>query len=160
MRSFIAAVLAVALVAVPASALAQAQRGTGASPGQQRPVPGAPQAGARAETPAPAPADLGIDINRIRKELREIPPVKSALLRYDFHVDVYGQNPKIDFFKDFDLSPNGAVRYGGMTHSEFMDVVTPQAYKAPTADVLGLAMFAVQQMMKKRLGDNGGQQDK
>jgi hypothetical protein len=68
-------------------------------------------------------------------------------------VDVYGTNPKVDFFKDFDLSPNGAVRYGGMTHAEFLNVVTPQAFRAPSADLLGLAAFAIQQLGNKLRND-------
>jgi hypothetical protein len=129
MRGIIAALLAAVLVATPVAALAQ--EGQAAS-GQ------------------PPPSDLGLSLERIRKELREAPPSASKLLRYDFHVDVYGQNPKVDFFKDFDLSPNGPVRYGGMTHSEFLNVVTPQAFRAPSADLLGLAVFALQQLGKKK----------
>ena len=144
MRSAVAAALVVALVASPATALAQ-QGGT------DRPQ----QASAVSESqPLPSPADLGISLSRIRKELREAPPTRSTLLRYDFHVDVFGQNPKVDFFKDFDLSPNGAVRYGGMTHAEFLGVTTPQAYKAPSADLLGLATFALQQLAKKKLKED------
>jgi hypothetical protein len=147
MRSLIAAALAAVLVATPVTALGQ--EGGAARPQQ---VQGqAVQQAPRLE-PLPTPADLGISINRIRRELREIPPVKSTLLRYDFHVDVYGHSPKVDFFKDFDLSPKGAVRYGGMTHAEFLNVVTPQAYRAPSGDLLGLAAFAIQQLTKKKLG--------
>ncbi len=146
MQSAVAAALVVALAASPATALAQ-QGGTD-RPQQASVVSEPPQ------QPLPSPADLGISLNRIRKELREAPPARSTLLRYDFHVDVFGQNPKVDFFKDFDLSSNGAVRYGGMTHAEFLDVTTPQAYKAPTADLLGLATFALQQLARKKLKDN------
>jgi hypothetical protein len=146
MRSAVAAALVVALVASPAIALAQQE-------GPDRPPQATAVSHQSPPQPLPSPADLGISLSRIRKELREAPPTKSALLRYDFHVDVFGQNPKVDFFKDFDLSPNGAVRYGGMTHAEFLDVTTPQAYKAPSADLLGLAMFAVQQLAKKKLKD-------
>src|SRR5512136_2538294 len=109
MRRLIAAPLAAALAASPVAALAQ-----DAHRPQQGPPAGQAVQQGTAQTD-PSPADLGISLNRIRRELREVPPVKSNLLRYDFHVDVYGQNPKVDFFKDFDLSPNGSVRYGGMT---------------------------------------------
>jgi hypothetical protein len=143
MRKVIAAALAAALVASPAVALAQ--EGT--------PRPQQASAG-RTDQSAPSPADLGISLERVRRELRELPPVTSTLLRYDFHVDVYGENPKVDFFKDFDLSAGGAVRYGGMTHAEFLEVATPQAYRAPSADLIGLAVWAATQLAKKKLKDN------
>lgn len=77
------------------------------------------------------------------------PTSRTGGLRYDFHVDVVGQNPKVDFFKDFDLSPDGAVRYGGMTHQEFLNVVTPQAFRAPSGDLISLALAAIRQIKKK-----------
>jgi hypothetical protein len=147
MRIPIAATLAVVLLTTPAAAMAQ---DAAAVPpqihdGQQQP--------AQLPQPAdpPSAAQLGLSLDRIRQELREAPATDSQL-RYDFHVEVYGTNPKVDFFKDFDLSPRGPVRYGGMTHAEFLSVVTPQAYSAPTADLLGLAMFAIQQLGKRAGG--------
>jgi hypothetical protein len=146
MRSLSAVALVVVLAAAPCAASAQA-------PARPPQSPSAPAAQAPPADPAPPPANLGVSLSRIRRELHEIPPVKSGLLRYDFHVEVYGQSPKVDFFKDFDLSPNGAVRYGGMTHAEFLNVVTPQAFRAPSGDLLSLAAFAIQQLTKKKLGD-------
>jgi hypothetical protein len=143
MRKVIAAALTAALAASPGAALAQ--EGT-ARPQQATPM--------RPADEQPSPADLGISLERVRRELRELPPVQSTLLRYDFHVDVYGENPKVDFFKDFDLAARGAVRYGGMTHAEFLDVVTPQAYKAPSGDLISLAIWAASQLAKKKLKDN------
>jgi hypothetical protein len=142
MRNVVAAVLVAALIASPAVAVGQegTPRPRQASPGQQ------------AEQ-SPSPPDLGISLDRVRKELRELPPVQTNLLRYDFHVDVYGENPSVDFFKDFDLSASGAVRYGGMTHAEFLDVTTPQAYKAPPADLISLAVWAASQLARKKLAD-------
>jgi len=114
MRKVVAAALVVALITSPAVAVAQG----GTLPPQQA------SPGQRAEQ-SPSPADLGVSLDRVRKELRELPPVQTNLLRYDFHVDVYGESPKVDFFKDFDLSASGSVRYGGMTHAEFLRVTAP-----------------------------------
>lgn len=149
MRTLIAATLAVVMVATPAAALAQ---GAAASAGQHPAQPAPAQL--RPPADLPSPEDLGLSIKRIRRELRETPPTQSALLRYDFHVEVFGTNPKVDFFKDFDLSPNGAVRYGGMTHSEFLNVVTPQAFRAPSADLAGLALMAIEQLAKRKANSN------
>jgi hypothetical protein len=151
MRKVVAAALVAVLLASPAVVLAQ--EGTARSPQAA--------AGQQPEQKSPSPADLGISLERVRKELRELPPVQTHLLRYDFHVDVYGESPKVDFFKGFDLSANGAVRYGGMTHAEFLDVVTPQAYKAPPADLISLAVWAASQLAKKKLADKkADKQDK
>jgi hypothetical protein len=144
MRSLITATLVVGLFAAPAAVQAQDQL---AAPQQAAPRQSA--AAAQSSDDQAAAADLGISLKRIRRELRETPPTKGGL-RYDFHVDVYGTNPKVDFFKDFDLSPGGAVRYGGMTHTEFLNVVTPQAFRAPSGDLIGLALAAMQQLAKKK----------
>jgi hypothetical protein len=148
MRQLIALSLVAVLVATPAAAVAQDR------PAAQRPAQ--PAAGAAPppeprDPPAPA-ANYGISLSRIRRELREVPPTaRGSALRYDFHVDVYGQSPKVNFFKDFDLSPGGAVKYGGMTHAEFLNVTTPQAYRAQGGSLIGLALFAIQQLGKKAL---------
>lgn len=161
MRIFPVVVLACTL-GVPSWAVAQSpperQQGVAGSQAAQS-RPRNPSARPAGDAPLPTPEELGISLARIRKDLREVAPTKSNLLRYDFRVDVYGSRPKVDFFKDFDLSPNGAVRYGGMTHAEFMNVVTPQAFRAPSADLLGVAMMAVQQLMK-RGGDGAKPPDK
>jgi hypothetical protein len=46
-------------------------------------------------------------------------------LRYDFFVDVLGIKPPIDFFKDFDLSTKGGVRWGTPTHQEVLSAMSP-----------------------------------
>ncbi len=56
-------------------------------------------------------------------------------LRYDFVVDVFGQRPAIDFFKDFDLSKGGPVRYGGVTHQELLNAVTPYGFHNYTGGI-------------------------
>jgi hypothetical protein len=56
----------------------------------------------------------------------------------------------MDLFKDFDLSPSGPVRYGGMTHAEFMDQVTPQEFRAPSANLAGVAMLVLQRLRERQ----------
>jgi hypothetical protein len=71
-------------------------------------------------------------VARIRRGLREAPrSTKSSLLNLEFHVDVVGKAPKIDLFKDFNLSSGSAVHYGGMTHGEFMKIVAPPWRRMP-----------------------------
>jgi hypothetical protein len=101
------------------------------------PVAGAkPQAQAAQVEPqtkgAPLGGDfpaMGVSLDRIRRLLRETPPTKlsatSSLLKLEYHIEVVGKAPRIEFFKDFDIGRATAVRYGGMTHAEFLRVTAP-----------------------------------
>lgn len=113
----LAAVVAVGLFLAPpvwAQTSGAAERSPAAQPGSQA---------------APASAEaLGVSLRAIRQQLKEarlLPRAPGAGLRYDFFVDVLGKRPAIEFFKDFDLSTEGAVRWGGVTHQEILNAVTP-----------------------------------
>src|SRR5512147_1345043 len=112
-------------------AAAQAQNPTG-STAQTTKEPATQQ-----ETQAPKvkPDDLPVDLDRIERALANTPK-----LRFDkdekpvFRVEVFGDKPTIDDI----LGPGwqkGPVPYGGMTHQEFLDMVTPK-------DVQGYAAFS------------------
>lgn len=96
-----------------------------------------PATDARAQQPSMAPpaseppaADLGVSLSRIRKQLRESPATApKGALRYDFHVDVMGKEPSVDFFKNFDLRTKGDVPYGSPTHQEIINAVTPYGFR-------------------------------
>jgi hypothetical protein len=103
----------------------------------QQPQQGTAQQPARPAAP-PAkinPDDLPVSLDRIQKALAHTPK-----LRFDsndnpvFRVEVFGEKPTIedilgpDFYK-------GPVKYGGMTHQEFLNMVTPK-------DVQGYAAFS------------------
>jgi len=118
----LAAALVVALV--PA--------GGGARPQTQAAQP-QPQAKA---TAVPAGADLqamGVSLDRIRRLLGEKPPTepsaKFSSLRLEYHLEVVGKSPRVEFFKDFDIGKVTAVQYGGMTHAEFMKLTAPFWHK-------------------------------
>jgi hypothetical protein len=105
---------------------------------------GQPPAGASAQKPAPQaqkpdtaikPEDLPVSLDRIQQALARTPK-----LRFDqndrplFQVEVFGEKPTLDDI----LGPNwatGPSKYGGMTHQEFLDLVTPR-------DVQGAAAFS------------------
>jgi len=100
----------------------------------------APAAAARQSLPSPPPpeqpagvrkpqADLPVSLDRIRKGLAEQPVLADSLpWRKDlprFYMEVVGK-PSFDaFLQGFDLV-NGPVPRGGMTHSEFLSMVTPK----------------------------------
>jgi hypothetical protein len=96
-------------------------------------------------TPAPArppaqavkvdPADLPVSLDRIQRAL-----AKTPMLKFDeqekpiFRVQVFGDKPTIEEILGADFG-KGPVPYGGMTHQEFLDLVTPK-------DVQGYAAFS------------------
>jgi hypothetical protein len=91
---------------------------------------------------APTSADaMGVSLKNIRRQVKQEPGTPKASgtgLRYDFFVDVWGKRPAINFFKDYDLSTGGTVRWGGVTHQEILNAVTPYNFRAITGgfDVL------------------------
>jgi hypothetical protein len=117
----------------------------------QRPAPAQ-------ETPPTDPAPtidatkLGVSLARIQKGLRTQPETVTAAsglpLRLQFQVQVYGQAPRIDVLKGFDLF-NGQVPGSAPSHNQMIDYWTPPAYSAPALPFSTLAFWAAQQLWKK-----------
>ena len=79
---------------------------------------------------------LPIDLRRIEKNFRQttIREQRDGLnLRY--FVDVYAKAPAIVLFTKEDNLLFGPVPYGGPTHSEMLQMITPQEHSAPPADI-------------------------
>jgi hypothetical protein len=91
-----------------------------------------PQAQSQPQAPPPPTAEgMGVSLKSVRRQAMPPPATERQSgtgLRYDFFVDVFGQRPAINFFKDFDLSTKGAVRYGSVTHQELLNAVTPYGF--------------------------------
>ena len=92
-----------------------------------------PQQKPREETPK---IELPVDLDRIQKALASTPK-----LRFDpetnrpvFRVQIFGEKPTINDILGPDWA-KGPVPYGGMTHQEFLNLVTPE-------DVQGYAAFS------------------
>src|SRR5687768_15719380 len=92
--------------------------------------------------PAPAAAPeidvsrLPIDLRRIEKSFRQttIREQRDGLnLRY--FVDVYAKAPAIVLFTKEDNLFYGPVPYGGPTHRDMLDMITPEEHSAPAADI-------------------------
>ncbi len=76
----------------------------------------------------PTADSMGVSLKNIRNQLKDVPPLPPSPgtgMRYDFYVNVYGTRPAIEFFRDFDLSSGGPVKWGGVTHQEILNAVTP-----------------------------------
>lgn len=116
-----------------------------------QPVPETrPSAGEPAEQAPPTSGqtdDWPLSVSRVRsllerEEARERTR-SSDELRLNYYIEVYGKSARIDVLKGFDFT-SGAVQYGGMTHREFLDLTTPQAFRSPTMSLSSLAFAAAQ----------------
>ncbi len=114
--------------------------------------PPAPQP---AESPAPAvdPEALGISLDRIERKLEGKAEVSAGSpfggdLKLDFFVGVVGEAPPIDFFANFNVHA-GPVPGAAPSHREVVDHLTPQAFRSPAPDLLGLAAWLGEQAYKR-----------
>ena len=105
------------------------------------------------DTPAIDAARLGVSIDRIRRELRiqeSTETITSNGRKLNVRVQVFGQAPPIDFFADKDFSLTlGPVPNSAPTHREHIEFVTPQEFKSPPVDFLGMAVWAAQKIAAK-----------
>jgi hypothetical protein len=117
--SVLAAVpLVVALLAAPSRAVAQGEHATPAG---------------SAEPARINPDRLPIDIEKIQRAVARRPAIRLSSDRQVFRVEVFGRSPTIEDI----LGPDylvGPVPYGGMSHQDFLNMVTPK-------DVQGYAAF-------------------
>jgi hypothetical protein len=98
----------------------------------------APQVQSQPQAPPPTADAMGVSLKNVRRHA-SVPPgteqQSGTGMHYDFFVDVFGKRPAIDFFKDFDLSTKGAVRYGSVTHEELLNAVTPYPFRIYTGGI-------------------------
>ena len=106
----------------------------------------------RAQTADPAPASsatlnagaMGISLSRIARRLDAESQARSeglSPLKLEYHVDVYGNAPRLRFFSGQDLI-YGAVPGSAPTHRDMLNLVTPQAFRSPRVDFLSLVAGA------------------
>ena len=92
----------------------------------------------------PSPDALGVSLTQIRQQLKDapaLPPAPGSGMRYEFFVNVYGTRPTIEFFRDFDLSMDGPVKWGGVTHQEILNAVTPFPFQHYGSGIDLMAQF-------------------
>jgi len=110
-------------------------------------APGVVLAQSAAPTPAAAGIDasaLGISLSRISRRLAADSEARSegrSPLSLAFHVDVYGTAPQLRFFTGQDLV-YGGVPGAAPTHRDMLMHVTPQAFRSPRVDFLGIVAGA------------------
>ena len=93
---------------------------------------------------------LPLNLAKIQLQLRQSATRdESQGLNIRYVVDVFGRAPRIDFFTKEDHLQTGPVPYGGPTHREVLEVITPQEYRAPVADFTALLRWFAEQARKK-----------
>ena len=116
---------------------------------QEPPAQPAPPA---ATAPAPAAEttqQYGLNLARIQRGLQksaERQEYDGLNLRY--YVSVYAPSPSIKLFTPLDNLLYGQAPYGGPTHREMMDLITPREYRAPVADFSGIARWLANRSKK------------
>ena len=121
----------VLMAAVTAGASQERPTSTAAPPAD------ASHASPNGAAPSADPDDeLPVSVDRIRRKLSEPPALKVKTEGNVFRVEVLGRKPTIEDIlgPDYLKGPMPAVA-GGMTHQEFLDLVTPK-------DVQGYAAFS------------------
>ncbi len=94
---------------------------------------------------------LGVSISRIKRQLAADSRARSqgsSPLRLEYRVDVFGSAPSLRFFAGQDLVWGG-VPGSAPTHRDMLFQMTPQMFRQPTVDFLGLAIGAAAAGAKK-----------
>ncbi len=102
--------------------------------------PGSPPAPPPSTEPAVKAEDLPVSIERIQRALAAPKMIELKEQHPVFRLEVFGKKPTIEdvLGEKFWIGP---TPYGGMTHQEFMDMVTPQLLQ-PYAGFTGKYLIA------------------
>ncbi len=106
---------------------------------------------AKPSTPSAKVESTPLSLARVRRQLiaTEVgTATRGDVLRIEEFVNVYGKSIAFDIMKDYDVTAR-AVQYGGMTHGEFLHLVTPEVYRNTGVDVFGLALGAAKWAMTR-----------
>ena len=85
-------------------------------------------AGQQKDAPRSEDVDLPVSFARIQKAISRPPAITTQSDRPVFRVEVFARKPTVEDI----LGPDylkGPVPYGGMTHQEFLHMVTPVEYR-------------------------------
>jgi hypothetical protein len=93
---------------------------------------------------------LPVDVQRIHRELRQHATREEREgLNLRYFVDVFGQAPPIVIFGPEDNLSLGPVPYGGPTHKEMLQQMTPMEFRSQPADISALVRWLAERAKKK-----------
>jgi hypothetical protein len=144
-------ILALGFVALAAPAVAQDAPAPKAPPAQERSAPAQP-------SPSVNPEQLGVSLDRIRLRFQRTglfePVFDSDRLKLSTYVDVVGKAPPLRLFgPEANLKnelTSRAVPFGGPTHRDMLQVMTPQEFRTPAMDMTALIEWLSRQFDKKK----------
>jgi hypothetical protein len=149
--TFLVPLLFVAMASGPPRQQAPHEPSAAPAPAPQPPDEAAPAA--NGDEPA---ADLPVSLSRIRQALSRPPAIRLEGERPVFRVEVLGRKPTIEDI----LGPDylkGPVPNTGMSHQEFLDMVTPKdvqgyaAFNNREAFTVAATSFALQWALQKAI---------
>jgi hypothetical protein len=92
---------------------------------------------------------LPLNMSRIHRQLqRSSERQERDGLNLRFFVAVYAQAPAIQLYTKQDNLSRGPVPYGGPTHADMLQIMTPQEFRAPAADFSGIARWLADRAKK------------
>ena len=150
--TFLVSLLFVAMTAGPPHPQAPPHAAS-AAPAAAPPDEAASRSPANGNQPA---ADLPVSLSRIQRALARPPAIRLQGERLVFRVEVLGRKPTIEDI----LGPDylkGPVPYGGMSHQEFLNMVTPKdvqgyaAFNNREAFTVAATSFALQWALQKAI---------
>lgn len=92
--------------------------------------------------------ELPISVDRIQRKLAQAPSSSQPGLKLEYYVEVVGRAPRIDVFGSFDVR-NGPVPHAGVTHRDFLNLVTPQEFRSPPMDLTAFFTWLSEKLNKK-----------
>ena len=92
---------------------------------------------------------LPVNLARIHRALQETATREERDgLNLRYYVNVNTQAPPLVFFGPQDNLVSGPVPYGGPTHKEMLEQMTPKEYRAPVADFTALLRWLAERASK------------
>ena len=145
-----------AILALPSFDAAQGGPSDSAPDGPQQGTSSRQNGGGEPSAPLLNPDDLPVDFERIQRALEREPAIRVEERATKFRVEIFGTKPTIEEI----LGPEfwrGPVAYGGMTHQEFLNMVTPKdvqgyaAFDNKQGAVVAITSFAFQYALAKAI---------
>jgi hypothetical protein len=154
-------ILVLGLIALAAPVVAQdAPAPKAPPPPQQRSTDTPPEKRSTDSAPQGSvnPDQLGVSLDRIRLRFQRTglfePVFDSYKLKLSTYVDVVGKAPPLRLFgPDANLKnelTSRAVPFGGPTHRDMMQVMTPQEFRTPAMDMTALIEWLSRQFDKDK----------
>ena len=94
---------------------------------------------------------LPIDLERIHRELQQQTATREVRdgLNLRYYVSVITEAPPLVIFGPDDNLVHGPVPYGGPTHRDMLEQMTPKEYRAPAADFSALLRWLAERGAKR-----------